>query len=249
MQSLRGVSLPDGDVYDLLATRFVVGMRNIERASHVGLSHGYACDQTAVGTTNGAGGRNLQLVVLAPDETVLHVLPGFWHPEDLVAELGLALEVHRLHGDAALPAARRDAMFAALHRSHLARQTPESLARADWQDFDLWEEVERSRREPRDTVRLDAHGQAVPGKHGAPALKPVVQVVHERMLARPFRKLADFDMESFVDYGRPFYDNNWGIDEGRKFHRAVEANKKRDRAKAKAAKAAKAGKAAKTGPA
>ena len=61
------MTLPNEEVMDLLAERFVLGARNIERERHVGLSHGYAATDTAVGTTNGAGGRNVQIVVLAAD--------------------------------------------------------------------------------------------------------------------------------------------------------------------------------------
>ena len=77
----------------LLAGSFVLGARNIEKDGHVGLSRGYRVDQTAVGTTNGAGGRNVQLLVLAADETVVHALPGFWHAEDLLPELRLGLSL------------------------------------------------------------------------------------------------------------------------------------------------------------
>ncbi len=62
--------------------------------------------------------------------------------------------------------------------------------------------------------------------------------MHERLLARPFRSLAAFDMESFVDYGEPFYDNNRWIDRGREFAQAERANRKREQAKAKAERAA-----------
>lgn len=206
---------------DLLQERFVLGFRNIERDKHVGLSHGYRDNQTAVGTTNGAGGRNVQLIVLASDETVLHVLPGFWHPEELAAELRLALEIHRLHLDDAISPTSKKAMFAALHRSHLRRHLDESSGRNGWQGFDQHAEYERNKTEKRDTFGLDENGQ--------PQLKPIMQLVHERMMARPFKKFADFDIESFVDYGRAYYDNNMGIDKGKNFARAQQANEKRER--------------------
>ena len=244
------MTLPNDDVMNLLSNRFVLVWRNIEKAKHVGMSHGYKPNQTAVGTTNGAGGRNVQLVVLAADETVMHVMPGFWHAEDLLAELRLALDVHRLHRDEALTAERKQAMFSALHRSFVNRMSPESIGRSGWQGFDVWVEAERAKKQPdRDTVMTDETGKTIAGEHGALALKPVSQVVHERMAARPFRKLADFDMESFVDYGRAFYDNNQGLDKGKDFPAAVQANQKREAEQAKADKAAEkaAGKAAKAG--
>ena len=110
-----------------------------------------------------------------------------------------------------------------------------TLARSDWQGFDRHAEVERQKAEPgRDTFADD----------GAGALKPLCQVVHDRMLSRPFRQLDDFDMESFVDYGRAYYDNNMGLDKGREFQRAQQANQKREREQAKAEREAarKAGK-------
>lgn len=227
------MTLPNEEVLDLLNDRFVLGVRNIERESHVGLSHGYKPTQTAVGTTNGAGGRNVQLIVMAADETVLHVLPGFWHAEDLLAELRLALEIHALHGNDALPKDRKVAMYRALHRSFVHRLTPESVARSSWQAFDTHAEVERARREARDTMVLDDKGLPLLGQ-----MKPVNQLVHERMTTRPFRKLAAFDMEAFVDYGRAFYDNNQGLDDGKPFARAEQANRKREREQAKAEKVA-----------
>ncbi|HEU4417416.1 MAG TPA: hypothetical protein VFT55_00680 [Planctomycetota bacterium] len=223
------MSLPDEEVMDLLQERFLVGFKNIEKESHVGMSHGYRPNQTAVGTTNGAGGRNVQLIVLAADETVLHVLPGFWHAQDLAAELRLALEIHRLHLDETKGSATKKAMFAALHRSHLRRHLEESRSRSEWQGFDQHAEIERCKNETRDTVTFD---------NGNPTIKPILQVVHERMMARPFKRLADFDMESFVDYGRAYYDNNMGVDKGKQFYGAQHANEKRERDQAKAAKAA-----------
>jgi len=234
------VSLPNEEVLDLLQKRFVVGARNIERERHVGTSHGYRCNQTAVGTTNGAGGRNVQLVMLASDGTVLHVLPGFWSPEDLAAELRLGLELHSLHRDESFPEDRKEAMYLALHRSFLAHQSAASLARCEWQSFDAAAERARLESGPRDTfaLMLDTQGKVVPG-----GLKPTSVVVHERMMARPFVKLAAFDMETFVDYGRAYYDNNAGLDRGRSFPRAEQSNKKREREQEKAERLA----ASKTG--
>jgi hypothetical protein len=219
------VTLPNEEVMQLLNERFVVGARNIERDAHVGMSHGYRPDQTAVGTTNGAGGRNVQLLVLAHDQTVVHALPGFWHAEDLLAELRLALELHRLHVDDSLPADQKRVMFATLHRAHLRRHGDAAARRGAWQDFDVGHELARAEREPRDTVTT--------GPNGHRTVKTIPQLVHERLLARPFLPLADFGMEEFVDYGRPWYDNNQGLDKGRRFSRAEHANEERERAEQK----------------
>lgn len=220
------MTLPQQDVLDLLAGAFVLGARNIEKDGHVGMSHGYRRDQTAVGTTNGAGGRNVQLLVLAADETVVHALPGFWHAEDLLPELRLGLALFQLYRDEERTPSEREAMFRQLHRAHLHRHGAAAAARGAWQSFDAHHELRRPDRDARDTVVVDAAGR--------PALKDVPQLVHERLLARPFRPLAAFDMESFVDYGRPFYDNNRHVDRGRDFTLAERANRKREQANAKA---------------
>lgn len=230
MQSLRGVTLPDQRVLELLRGSFVVGTENIEKRRHVGMSHGYRCNQTAVGTTNGAGGRNVQILVLAPDRTVLHVLPGFWHPDDLVRELGLASDLHRLWLDPKADRAGKERMFAALHRVFVRGIDATTRARSAWQSFDEQQELSRYRGEPRDTVELDADG--------VPRVKPICILVHDRMCAQPFRALAEFDMERFVDYGRPYYDNNAGLDKGREFKAAQRANSLRAKEQAKAEAAA-----------
>lgn len=215
------MTLPDEAVLKELNRSFVLASRNIERDAHVGRSNGYRENQTAVATTNGAGGRNVQLVVLAADRTVMHVLPGYWHPEDLLGELRFGREVHRLYLDEKLDGAQKRSLFAAMHRAAAKRTSADTIARSDWQDFDRGQELMRAQNEPRDTL-------ASPNE-----LKPVCQVVRERMAARPFRKLADFDMESFVDYGRPYYDNNMGLDKGKRFTRADHANEKREADRAK----------------
>jgi hypothetical protein len=247
MQSLRGVTLPNPEVMAMLQERFIVGARNIEREEHVGLSQGYSCSQTAVGTTNGAGGRNVQILVLAADETVVHALPGFWHAEDLCNELRLGLELYRLYLDEDLTPAQKQAMAAVLHRAHLRLYGDEEARRGDWQGFDRQYELERANKETRDTVTGDTACTR--------ALKTIPEIVHERLIARSFKRLADFGMETFVDYGRPYYDNNGGIDRGRTFPRAVAVNAKREheqelaekQAQKQAEKLAKAAKTTKNG--
>ena len=219
------MTLPNDDVLDLLESRFVLGHQNIQKELHVGLSHGYRRTQSAVGTTNGAGGRNVQFIVLAADETVLHALPGFWHAEDLIAELQLALELHALYGDERITERRRAQMFEMLHRSHVRRHGPAAERRGQWQNFDENYERKRAETEERDTFAWDEHGEK--------RLKSIPELVHDRLLERPFRKLDAFDMEAFVDYGRPYYDNNHG-DNGVTFRSAVRANQKRQRQQEKA---------------
>ena len=115
------MTLPDDEVLTFLDDNFVLGTKNIQKELHVGLSHGYSPKQSAVGTTNGAGGRNVQFVVMAPDETVLHVLPGFWHKEDLLTELRFALELDKLYRSESITMRRKLEMLPLMHQAHLRR--------------------------------------------------------------------------------------------------------------------------------
>jgi hypothetical protein len=223
------VTLPNSDVIQFIETRFILMHRNIERDKHVGLSHGYKPTQNAVGTTNGAGPRNVQFLILAADETVLHALPGFWHAEDLIPELQLAFEINRLHLDRSMTNTRKSKMFEMLHATHMRRHGTAATRRGQWQGFDRWAEVRRSEIEERDTFRRCANGEL--------KLKSVPEVIHDRMLARRFKKLDEFDLETFVDYGRSFYDNNRG-EEGRSFRQAAGINRRRSAADEKVRKKA-----------
>ena len=212
------MTLPNGEVIEMLRDDYVVGFRNIKRDDHVGDSHGYKKTQTAVGTTNGAGGRNVQLFVLASDLTVLHVLPGFWHPDDLLGELRFATQLHRLWQQGQMDNQQKVRMAKAMRRTHVRGLSPETIARSRWQSFDEREEMERYRSEPRDTIALDDNGR--------PKIKALCYVVHDRMDTRAFTKFKDFDTESFVDYGRPYYDNNH-MDRGRDFPTATRTHQQR----------------------
>ena len=128
---------------DALQSGWVLSWKNIITEQYVGDSHGYACDQTAVGTTNGAGGRNVQLFMLAPDGTVLHVLPGFWHPEDLLAELAFAEQLLALWQDPTLPVWIKRQAAALAQQGHAAAHDHDTQARSRWQGFDAKNELKR----------------------------------------------------------------------------------------------------------
>ena len=195
----------------------MLAWHNIKRTRYVGESNGYTSKAHAVGTTNGAGPRNVQLLVLAPDSTVLHALPGFWHAEDLARELRFAEQVHRLHQDQDRTEEQKLSMFARLHRSEVARQPADAFARSGWQGFDARTEQARLMIQPdRDTFQRHPSGNIVMSEKGQPQLKRLNVVAHERMMQQPFKKLNEFDFEAFVDYGVPYYDNNRGKDKGRK---------------------------------
>lgn len=191
----------------MLKDKFVVGWKNIRNKKYVGSSHGYTCKDTAVGTTNGAGPRNMQTFILSSDGTVLHCLPGFWHPDDLAYELDFALVMNRLAKD---KRSNKDktALFVAMHERAIREQSPEMRARSGWQGFDANNEKQRLKmlkKGRRDTFYYNDDGQPT-------RLKPLSVLLHERMERRPFRKIWKFDTEDFIDYGRPYYDNNAGVD-------------------------------------
>jgi len=227
---MRGVTLPDPEILDYLKSHFVVGWRNIEREPWCGLSHGYSSKQTALGTTNGAGGRNVQILVLAPDRTVLHALAGFWHPDDLEKELGFARLVFALHSDANRSPGEKLAMYRAFHEQAIRQASPETLARSTWQSFDQSHEVWRAQEGPRDTVLRYVDGKPARDEGGNVALKPLNVLQHERMRSMPFTPYERFDVERFVDYGLEHYDNNRWIDErSRRFAKREELERKSNR--------------------
>ena len=202
------MTLPDPRVLDLLERYFVVGWRDIRREAWRGDSLGYAPNQTAVGTTNGAGARNVQIFVLSQDLVVLHVLPGFWHPDDLLPELELALQTDLLWRDPERTREQKEDLFVLLHRARLARTSAETLARSTWQGFDVSVELHRAQREERLTVAR--------GPDGKLALKPTCVLLHEQIALEPFVPFAEFDFERWLDRGTRHYDNNRGFDEGRR---------------------------------
>lgn len=199
-------------MFPQLQSEWIVGWKNIIQQDYVGESHGYTCDQTAVGTTNGAGPHNVQLFMLSPEGVVLHCLPGFWHPEDLGRALKFAQRLLTLWQERNLDLAEKKRRFSQLQLAELASQPKETYARSAWQGFDAKNEQKRLAQGPRDTFRVDAQGKLLLGKKGQPQLKRTNEVVYERMSKRPFVPFAEFDTATYADYGRRYYDNNKKVD-------------------------------------
>jgi hypothetical protein len=205
------VSLPDDAVYPILKHDFVLGWKNIRREDYVGASFGYTKSHSCVGTTNGAGSHNVQIFVLSPDLVVLHALPGFWHPEDLARELQFAKVLLRLWEDDTRTDAEKRAMYRRLQLTELRYQPAAMYARSDWQEFDKTREGSALAGKDRDTFRHTKDGKVKRSASGAPILKALNVLTHERMAQRPFLKFEEFDFARFIDYGRKFYDNNLGV--------------------------------------
>ena len=148
------MSLPDDRVLGLLRERFVLGWKNIAREDYVGASHGYTCEDHAVGTTNGAGARNVQMMVLSRGGVVVHALPGFWHPEDLATELRFGEAMHQLWTDNR-PTSQKRRLFQRMQRAAPRSHSEALVARSGWQGFDERFERELAAKTTRDTFYYD----------------------------------------------------------------------------------------------
>jgi len=191
----------------MLESDFVVGWQNIAKKDYVGDSHGYTCEQPAVGTTNGAGPRNTQIFVLAPGAVVVHALPGFWHPEDLAVELEFSKAMYQLWMDKKRKKADKQRLASMMQLAAPRTHSKAMFERSRWQGFDRSNELQRQNAGmERDTFLLDENGKPTV------AMKPLNVLVHERMAKRPFLTYWRFDVAEFADYGRDYYDNNVRID-------------------------------------
>lgn len=216
------MTLPNGPVIETLANDFVCGWEDIRDEDFCGVSSGYSKMQTAVGTTNGAGGRNVQIFVLSPDQRVLLLLPGFWHPDDLLQELSFAKVLHRLWADEGKSLEDKVHMWRRLHERQPRTHSLATRARCDWQNFDEHAERNRAKYSYRDSITRDENGKV--------ALLAIDQLVHKRLAERPFVAYERFDVENFVDYGRRYYDLNRGHDRGKNFAEVQRREAKRSRA-------------------
>jgi len=194
------VSLSSGPAFEALRTKFVCGWRNISKESYCGKSGRYDPERGAAWTTNGAGPHNMQLFVLAADGTVLHCLPGYWETNDLAYELKFAEELNAVWTSASLSREEKDARFRERHLAHIAEHSRDMVKRSEMQGFD--KKFEMKRRESSDCFL----SENAPRTKKKDPFKTTDRIVHERMAARPFLAYSEFDVEKFVDYGRPKYD-------------------------------------------
>jgi len=187
------VTLSDPKLLGLLHDRFVCGWRNIGGVeSYAGKSHNHPVKSTALHTSNGAGGRNIQMLMISPTGNVLHCLPGFWSPVEMFRELELGLELLEIDLSDKSLAEKRDEFLLA-HLNHAAKHPRSTVAGSHLQGFDK----KRERDQEESDFRRKTDGEVA---------RTVDQVMHERMAQRPLFSIEKFDIAAVVDYGTSFYD-------------------------------------------
>jgi hypothetical protein len=190
------VSLSQVPIQTRLKDKFVCGWRNINGVEKfAGKSHSHPVCSSAVHTTNGAGGRNVQMIIISPNRDVLHVLPGYWNPDALRYELDFALELAAITIQEGSQDDRNDAFLLA-HLNHAAKHNDMVSKDSKLQAFDKMKE---SGNQGSDFRRRGGDKQVA---------RTVDQVMHERMARRPFLKIDEFDLSKVVDYGTSFYDKH-----------------------------------------
>lgn len=93
------MSLSQEPAFSVLKDNFVCGYTDITEKEYSGVSGRHEKFGNAIATTNGAGPRNLQMFMLSSDGTVLHCLPGYWDPRDLVTETRFAWQLNEVWKD------------------------------------------------------------------------------------------------------------------------------------------------------
>jgi hypothetical protein len=205
------VSLSQEPVFSELKNKFVCTSKDITNEPYCGKSGRHAPTGKGISTTNGAGPHNLQLFVLAPDGTVLHCLPGYWAPQDLVHELKLAEDLFTVWKNPQLSRGQKNQMFKQMQLSHLNEHPTDMVRRSRMQGFDQKFEA-KNRPYQSDTVKNPQLAvQALAQNNNkllAQAFKTTDQIAHERMAQRPFVPYSQFDVAVYTDYGKQRYEKN-----------------------------------------
>ncbi|MBX9696151.1 MAG: hypothetical protein K2Z81_27430, partial [Cyanobacteria bacterium] len=203
---MRAGSLSTDLIKSRLRNKYVCGYRNIAKEPYSGNSGVHPISGAAADTTNGAGPRNLQLFVLAPDSTVLHCLPGYWNAYDLDNELKLAERLMSIWQDTSITPVQKQKLFAREHLSHMQAHPSDMVERSKLQGFDKvhifkhQKETGDAIKEPDSIAQADVHD--LPDE----AFKTTDQIMHERLSRRPFLTYAGFDTANYVNYGSSHYD-------------------------------------------
>lgn len=203
------MSLSSPQVIKALQDNFVCATRDITGESYAGVSGRHEVKGKAVRTTNGAGPHNIQMFMLAADGTVLHCLPGYWAPADIVPEMELAKKLNAVwNSNYSLQQKRQE--FYRLQLAHARNHPQDTKYRSSMQSFDQKYEA-KNRLNTSDTI-LDKNLARMSLEKGAMvpagAFKTTDVLMHERMAVRPFIPYSQFDVVAFSDYGRPLYDKH-----------------------------------------
>lgn len=210
------MTLSEPNVLKTLKTRFICGTKNIEGESYSGFSNENETTDPATWTTNGAGPHNMQLFVLSSDGTVLHCLPGFWAPQDLLFEIEFALGLDKIWKNPSLSREQKSSLFRKAHLQHVRSHPQEMMERSHLQGFDA--KYEKNRRINSDFQVQDWDYRPPFRLRGGifamyPEFKGTDHVMHQRMAARPFLPYEGFDVAEYSDYGRPLYQKLQGTPE------------------------------------
>ena len=205
---MRAGSLSKEPINSRLRNRFICGYRNIAKEKYSGHSGVHPLTGPAVHTTNGAGPRNLQLFVLAPDGTVLHCLPGYWNPNDIATELDLAEKLMPVWQDKAITREQKEKIFAKHHQEHIHKHPTAMVNRSTLQGFDRLY-IYKNQNTLSDAIKnpsllFNADEQHLPEA----AFKSTDAIMHERISKRPFLAYKSFDVANYVNYGTQYYDKD-----------------------------------------
>ncbi len=205
------MSLSQEPAFSALQKNFVCGVRDISNEPYAGLSGRHETNGNAVNTTNGAGPHNLQLFMLSSDGTVLECLPGYWNPQDLLTEMKFANELNTVWRDPHASKSQKDQTFRQMQLDHVRQHPEQMVRRSKMQGFDQKYEAEH-RLYSSDTIAhpgMISPNMLLPGgRLPQEAFKTTDQIMHERMAARPFVSINQFDVASYVEYGKPKYDKH-----------------------------------------
>lgn len=204
------MSLSQEPAFSALKNYFVCGTKDITDEPYCGESGRHDNFGNAVVTTNGAGPHNIQLFMLSSDGTILNVLPGYWAPQDLVYEMGLANELNRIWMSNQYSRQQKDQLFRQMHLAHFKQHPRDMTARSHLQGFDAQHEAE-TRLHTSDFIKNAAaiEHPADPRHKWSPVnFKTTDEVMHERLASHPFEKYERFNVAAFSDYGKQRYDKH-----------------------------------------
>lgn len=196
------MSLSNDIILNTLKNHFVCGFKNIKDEPYAGRSGQHDPNSAAVVTTNGAGPHNVQLFFLDKDGTVLHCLPGYWAPGDLLEEMKFATSLDRLYKMPNLSLEEKKRRYTLAQLNALRYITPDMVQRSPLQRFD----AKREQQNPNSGFHVKPGGFVPMTASKQGNLKTTIQVVHERMSQRPFVPYEKFDVAEFTDYGKQRYD-------------------------------------------